>query len=83
MSDEPFGVEYANLFWDEVLARGGSIAGAQIYSPAETDFRGPVKRLVGTYYLEDRKTEYQGRLKEWYKKQKQNQPVDTHFTKIL
>ena len=68
--NEPYGVEYANLFWDEVMARGGSISGAQVYSTSETDFRGPIKRLVGTYYLDDRRTEYQNRVREWFKKQK-------------
>lgn len=68
--NDAYGVEYANLFWDEVLARGGTISGAQIYNPTETDFRGPIKRLVGTYYVEDRKAEYQARLRDWYRKQK-------------
>lgn len=68
--NEPYGVEYANLFWDEVLAKGGSITAAQIYSPAETDFRGPIKRLVGTYYIDDRRIEYQNRVRDWIKKQK-------------
>ncbi len=68
--NDPYGVEYANLFWDEVLARGGVIAGAQVYNPKETDFRGPVKRLVGTFYVEDRRTEYRSRVTEWFKKQK-------------
>jgi ABC-type branched-subunit amino acid transport system substrate-binding protein len=68
--NEPYGVEYANLFWDEVLARGGQINGAQPYSASETDFRGPIKRLVGTYYVEDRKAEYQARVRDWFKKQK-------------
>lgn len=68
--NDPYGVEYANLFWDEVLARGGSITAAQTYDPSETDFRKPIKRLVGTYYLEDRLTEYKGRLADWYNKQK-------------
>lgn len=68
--NDAYGVEYANLFWDEVLARGGTVAGAQIYNPTETDFRGPIKRLVGTYYIEDRKPEFQARLRDWYRKQK-------------
>ncbi|MBX3020444.1 MAG: penicillin-binding protein activator [Bdellovibrionales bacterium] len=68
--NEAYGIEYANLFWDEVLARGGTITGAQPYSPSETDFRGPIKRLVGTYYLDDRKSEYQNRVREYYKKEK-------------
>lgn len=67
--NDSFGVEYANLFWDEVLARGGTIAGAQVYNSSETDFRGPIRRLVGTYYVEDRKTEYRNRVRDWFRKQ--------------
>jgi branched-chain amino acid transport system substrate-binding protein len=67
--NDAYGVEFANLFWDEVLARGGRITGAQIYSPQETDFRGPIKRLIGTYYLEDRRSEYSARLRDWYRRQ--------------
>ena len=68
--NEPYGVEFANIFWDEVLAHGGQISGAQPYLPTETDFRGPIKRLVGTYYLDDRKVEYQSRVKNYFKDQK-------------
>ncbi len=82
-----YGVEYANLFWDEVLARGGSISGAQIYNPAETDFRGPVKRLVGTYYVDDRRVEYKNRVTDWFKKQKKvstrQQPPDDLLPPII
>ena len=78
--NEPFGVEYANLFWDHVLARGGEIVGAQPYLPGETDFNGPVRRLVGTFYLEDRLEEYKFHLKEWQKNHlgggRENQPDD-------
>lgn len=63
--NDQYGTEFANLFWDEVLARGGSITAAQIYSPKETDFREPIQRLVGTYYIEARADEYKIRLKEW------------------
>ncbi len=63
--NDPYGTEFANIFWDEVLARGGSIVGAQSYSPKETDFREPIQRLVGTYYLEGRAEEYKLRLKDW------------------
>jgi ABC-type branched-subunit amino acid transport system substrate-binding protein len=78
--NDSYGVEYSNLFWDEVLAHGGTITSAQVYSPQETDFRGPIRRLVGTYYVEDRQTEYAARLREWFKKQKslktRNSPPD-------
>lgn len=65
--NDAYGTEYANLFWDEVLARGGQVTGAQIYAANETDFSGQMKRLVGTYYIEDRQTEYRHRLEEWAK----------------
>lgn len=63
--NDPYGVEYANLFWDEVLAQGGQIVAAQTYDPKETDFRPVVQRLVGTYYIEARKDEYYQKLKEF------------------
>ncbi len=68
--NDPYGIEYSNLFWDEVLARGGTITGAQSYAPNDTDFASPIQRLVGTYYYEDRADEYRNLLKEWQKKQK-------------
>lgn len=68
--NDAYGVEFANLFWDEVLARGGIIAGAQPYNPSDNDFAGPIQRLIGRYYVEDRTTEYKVRLTDWYKKQK-------------
>jgi ABC-type branched-subunit amino acid transport system substrate-binding protein len=59
--NDPYGVEYTNLFWDEVLARGGTVASVQSYNPKETDFRQPIQRLVGTYYIEGRFDEYKAR----------------------
>lgn len=55
--NDKFGVEYANLFWDEVRARGGEIRAAQTYDADETDFSGLVQRLTGTFFLEDRQEE--------------------------
>jgi ABC-type branched-subunit amino acid transport system substrate-binding protein len=85
--NDSYGVEYANLFWDEVLLRGGTVTGAQIYNPQETDFRGPIRRLVGTYYIEDRKGEYQSKLAEWFRKQKgakgRNAPPDDLLPPII
>ena len=62
--NDPYGVEYANIFWDEVLARGGSVAAVQSYNPKDTDFRDPVQRLVGTYYIEARLDEYKFLVKD-------------------
>jgi branched-chain amino acid transport system substrate-binding protein len=63
--NDQYGIEFSNIFWDEILARGGQITSAQVYSPKETDFRDVVQRLVGTYYIEARADEYKLRLKEW------------------
>ncbi len=59
-----YGVEFTNIFWDEVLARGGQITAVQTYSTKETDFRLVIQRLVGTYFGEARQDEFSVRLKE-------------------
>ena len=66
--NDPYGVEFANLFWDEVLSRGGSVTAAQTYDPHETDFRGHVQRMVGTYFVDDRLDEYKVQLRQWQEK---------------
>ncbi len=63
--NDRYGVEFANLFWDEVLSQGAEVVGAQAYEPSETDFRNHVRRLIGTFYTEDRITEYKKALVEW------------------
>ena len=49
-----YGVDLANSFWDELLARGAEVRGAESYSHDQTTFTTEVKKLVGRYYLEDR-----------------------------
>ncbi|MEQ1664081.1 MAG: penicillin-binding protein activator, partial [Bdellovibrionales bacterium] len=68
--NDAYGVEFANLFWDEVLTRGGQITAAQSYSNSEKDFSNVISRLVGTYYLDDRSDEYTEVVKDWYAAQK-------------
>jgi ABC-type branched-subunit amino acid transport system substrate-binding protein/predicted negative regulator of RcsB-dependent stress response len=48
--DEKYGKTFMNLFWDEVVARGGKVFGVESYSPEGTDFASPIKKLVGLYY---------------------------------
>ena len=67
--NDSYGVKMSNLFWKKVQAAGGVVSGAQSYLPGESDFNEPIQKLVGTFYVEDRKDEYQKRLKEWYEKQ--------------
>lgn len=78
--NDPYGVEYANIFWDEVLARGGTVTAAQTYHPKETDFTDPIKKLVGTFYVNERADEYKYRLKDWQdnvrKSVRQEPPLD-------
>lgn len=62
--NDPYGVDAANVFWDEVLARGGQITAVQTYSTKETDFRDVAARLVGTFFVEARSEEFKIRLKE-------------------
>lgn len=62
--NDSYGVEFANIFWDEVLVRGGKIVSAQSYNPKDTDFRQVAQRLVGTYYIEDRADEFKMRERD-------------------
>ncbi|WP_413585807.1 penicillin-binding protein activator [Bdellovibrio sp. HCB274] len=62
--NDQYGIEFTNIFWDEVLARGGKITATQTYSTKETDFRLVIQRLVGTYYGEGRQDEFNLRLKD-------------------
>jgi len=48
--EEKYGTHFMNLFWDEVLKYGGKIVGAESYNSTHTDFKGPIKKLVGLYY---------------------------------
>ncbi|MBW2434940.1 MAG: penicillin-binding protein activator [Deltaproteobacteria bacterium] len=48
--DEPYGITFMNLFWDELIAHGGKIVGVESYNPQHTDFAEPIKKLVGLYY---------------------------------
>jgi len=47
---EKYGTHFMNLFWDEVLKYGGKIVGSEAYNPSHTDFKDPIKKLVGLYY---------------------------------
>lgn len=72
--NDSYGVEFSNIFWDHVLARGGQITAAQTYDPEETDFSEITQKLLGTFYVEARAEEYRQRLAQLkaagkYKKQ--------------
>jgi ABC-type branched-subunit amino acid transport system substrate-binding protein len=50
--DEPYGERFMNLFWDEVISAGGTIAGVESYDSGLTDFAAPIKKLVGLFYAD-------------------------------
>ncbi len=62
--NDAYGVEFANIYWDHVLARGGQVTAAQVYDSKENDFTSVVQKLVGTYHVDARAEEYRERLKE-------------------
>jgi branched-chain amino acid transport system substrate-binding protein len=66
--NDAYGVESANLFWDEVLARGGDITGAQTYDPNSTNYKNVCQKLVGKFYIEARLDEYKAKQKEFAQK---------------
>ena len=51
----PYGVEMTNDFWDDVVGRGGAMRGAESYTADQTTFTAQAKKLVGRYYLDDRR----------------------------
>ena len=71
--NDAYGVEFANKFWDHVLARGGQITAAQVYDPKDTDLNIYIQKMVGTYYTEDRMDEYKAKLKDLAQKKKKAQ----------
>lgn len=81
--NDPYGIEFTNIFWDEVLARGGQITAVQTYSTKETDFRLVIQRLVGTYYGEARQDEYNVRLKELQHSDKKRSVRQSNLENVL
>ena len=63
-----YGEDSSLIFWQTVLKYGGSVVAAQSYETDETDFSEHIKKLVGTYYVIDRRKEYKSKLDEWKSK---------------
>ena len=55
--DENYGHTFMHLFWDQVIARGGTVVGLEAYDPQQTDFSDVLKRLTGLYYEVPRELE--------------------------
>jgi ABC-type branched-subunit amino acid transport system substrate-binding protein len=45
--NDAFGLNMRDVFWSAVIARGGLVTGAETYRPGVTDFKAPIKALVG------------------------------------
>jgi ABC-type branched-subunit amino acid transport system substrate-binding protein len=50
---DAYGRGLKDLFWDAVESRGGRVVGVGRYEPDATDFREPIRRLVGYLLLDD------------------------------
>jgi ABC-type branched-subunit amino acid transport system substrate-binding protein len=67
-----------NLFWDQVIEKGGKLVAVEPYDPKHTDFADPIKKMVGLYYEipEDLKPELEARLKEESYRSKKRESQD-------
>ncbi|QDK39537.1 penicillin-binding protein activator [Bdellovibrio sp. NC01] len=81
--NDQYGIEFTNIFWDEVLARGGQVTAVQTYSTKETDFRLVIQRLVGNYYGEARQDEFNMRVKEMQKSDKKRSARKDNVETVL
>lgn len=79
--NDAYGTEFANKYWDLVLAGGGEVVAAQSYDPKDTNLDIYVKKLVGTYYVDARSEEYQARLKEIAEKKKKQKELEPNKKK--
>lgn len=48
--DEKYGRTFMDLFWNEVIRKGGQVVAVESYDVKTTDFAEPIKKLVGLYY---------------------------------
>lgn len=49
--DTPLGRRYRDLFWGEVVARGGEITGVEGFAPGSRDYADSIRRLTGVFGL--------------------------------
>ena len=73
--NDAYGVEFANQFWDHVLAYGGTVVAAQVYDPKDVDLTSYIQKMVGTYYVENRAEEYKEKLESIKEKDKKKNPT--------
>jgi len=59
--DDAYGRGLRSLFWDTVEDSGGQVVGVASYDPKATDFKEPIRRLVGYVLLDDEEKKLIGR----------------------
>ena len=79
--NDAYGVEFANKYWDLVLAGGGEVVAIQAYDPKDTDLDIYIKKLVGTYYVDARLEEFKARQKEIAEKKKKQKEAEPNKKK--
>jgi len=57
--NKSYGIAMRDLFWNEVIEQGGVIAAVAAYDPKDPDFNTEVRKIVGLYYEDARKNEWQ------------------------
>jgi len=48
--NEKYGIKFMNLFWDNVVSKGGEVVGVESYDTEEVDFSPSIRKLAGSYY---------------------------------
>lgn len=93
--NENYGITFMNLFWDELIVYGGKVVGVESYKPVDTDFAGPIKKLVGLYYeipedLKDKSTMaddeeyyYDQKIRENYENVEEEDNIDQEPEAII
>ena len=66
--EDNYGKSYARLFEEAFQSAGGTVVRRADYSPGETDFKDPVKKLVNLFDLKDRREEYEKLKAEFLEK---------------
>ncbi len=77
--ESTYGEDMMRAFVKQVIGHGGMITALEGYSPAETDFKTQIKKLVGTYYLDLRKQD----IKKLPADQKDHPPPLIDFSAIF
>ncbi|MBI4041482.1 MAG: penicillin-binding protein activator [Deltaproteobacteria bacterium] len=56
--EDPYGIDFVNLFWDAVESCGGEVVAAEVYASGQKDFNQEIKKLVGLQWPRARTQEY-------------------------